>query len=273
MYCPYCGTQIPEDAAFCPKCGKKFSKIISTQSAIPQSAPFSSEQSQWNRSSVSDRNLSKAVTRKPMNKKKLVVIVISLLLVLSVVAIGTGLFLWFNNPHHSPEAVAEQYIIAMHTKDTQAILSLANQEYIRYVKHLEEDLNNSNYLMNSVEQRIQHYYDRTVDEGYEIPTSSELAAGYYFETSQFYTLDFPLYQNGEYSNYVAYKEANLHVTQEKIICVETFFQNSDGENISIKDYVGVVKIDDQWYLDIVVDYGYMIYLKESTPQLAPLEEY
>lgn len=22
MYCPYCGTQIPEDAAFCPKCGK-----------------------------------------------------------------------------------------------------------------------------------------------------------------------------------------------------------------------------------------------------------
>lgn len=244
MYCPYCGTQVPENAAFCSSCGKKFPEITSAK-ATPQSAPLpSNNQSQLglvDQPTVLDRNQSKA-SRKPMSKKRMILIVISMLLVLAVAATGTGLFLWFNNPHRSSEALAEAYVTALRNNDPQAVIALIPEQTINYMvqtyygtrENFEDDL----------ERSMSDYYNRAINSVDRTYLLKDRFLGYEIEVNR--QLD-PTTE-GEYNS--LYQKMGIAISEIKIIDVSVRFKYLSGAEDTHSIRVEIIKIGNKWYLDL-----------------------
>ena len=145
MFCKKCGTEIPEDASFCPKCGL----------SLENKAADVSE----NKSSVEQDNSAKA---KPKSKKKwiiggaigVVVIVIAVIFVLLVGGIIIGVVVK-NNANNKKVADIEDKIYAVDLyniyDNEDEILSIYD-EYLSLPQKLQRNVQNRSDLINAYNQ-------------------------------------------------------------------------------------------------------------------------
>ena len=69
MFCSSCGTEVPENAVFCHKCGERatdqVNPVESSAEPLPQNAPFSSQiASLFPKTVMSDSNLTLCMKQK-----------------------------------------------------------------------------------------------------------------------------------------------------------------------------------------------------------------
>lgn len=258
MYCPYCGTLAPEGASFCSRCGKKFPEIVTIQ-ATPQSAPLppntQSQLSSIDQSTITetilDRKQYKAAARKPMNKKKKILIVVLILLVLVIFATGTGLFLWFNNPHRSPEAVAEAYLRAMDSNNAQAVIELIPEQFMDYM--IQTYYGTRENLERDIADDVFERYDRMVNGPF---------SDYYYLSKENQILDYSATAFNSYSEqdlkdlgmletswiWDFYEELGLGGIEITHVSITIHYLNSLGEEATRDVSETVLCINNQWYI-------------------------
>ena len=222
MFCNNCGTPISDGTYFCPNCGNPINSIPTN------SQPFYPDS---NMSFDNDSPLYKPRTLSP----KLIVI----LLVLLGIIIVACIVLCFFNPFskNNPKGVAEKYMKAMSTADTNAIHDLHT-----YSLHYSEDKSYS--------------YAQLIDD--ELKNYSKIT----YKVNDYKKLD-KKHLNFLKCMVLMYRTDDLNITEAGIVdCTYTVRNELKRTTRSETLYLVVVKLDKKWYL---------YYLDNSYPSFATLE--
>lgn len=140
MYCGECGAKLKETDAFCGECGTKVEKI---------------KEESANENVTESSTAQKQVTRKPMPKKKKI-----MLLVCAILVVGLCLGYNYLNEKLGPKGVAEKYIKALMKKDADRLYGYlklegdntftSKEKFKEIIKSSEDSSNITNYVIGDV---------------------------------------------------------------------------------------------------------------------------
>lgn len=114
MYCPKCGTQINEGAAFCPQCGTPISTPSQPQKSEAQNKNYQNNKNTFNTVKT--------------HKKKKKGILIAIVAVLLIAGITTATVILCRGKSY--EKVIEEFLDAGFTNDVESVLNLMPDEFV-----------------------------------------------------------------------------------------------------------------------------------------------
>lgn len=224
MFCGNCGTQNPDNAAFCKRCGSQLRKQTRTHSTNSNGLTVK-KRPQGRRPSGRSASQQKDATK---------LVVIAAIAMIAIIVLGTAFWMFGGRSY---KATVKQFVNAQFDVDAEKLMKLIPDGVIEYMldeegfDDLDEMIDEANDNIQSQINSIERYLGKDWSVSYKIISVENMLSEELEKLKK------------------TYKKCDVKVSAAKTVELELTVKAGETENSNSMD-LSLIKVGNSWYIDV-----------------------